>query len=321
MLVLLLLGASVFSAVLQSFLPLVLYQWTNLASRLPSSIVSLSYQLFYFPFSLTMVLWLTSRSGRTTWSTWYVPISMLILISAFPAVGMLLPTGNCVIKWSIVDIMLVWQSALRPNIISFVLMVFAFRAATLYLRPAEALASAHRLSITTILLLTTTVAVTLSFDALATQFALAQEVEIVQLPSSQRFIELVMFVFPKFSTVLLWFSVAWLFVSRNPRRWIGVLGLFIHFAISGLMDLLVFPMYWDQVQPLWGTKPQLAFWYFVGSFAVNIFHDLIVFLCFGIIHVAGYRWDIWRPSLTSDDALDTKGTIPPVLATPRITCR
>jgi len=320
MLVLLFLVATVCFVVLQTFSGLVLYQWTNLASTLPT-IVPLSFQIFHFPFSLTIVLWLASRSGRTTWSTWYVPISMLILVSAFPAVGMLLPTGNFAINLSIVNIVLVWQSALRPNITSFVWMAVAFRAATLYLRPVEVQASAHRLSIATILLLTTTVAVTLSFDAVVFQVANEQEVQIVQPPSSQRFIELVMFVFSEFSTVLFWFSVAWLFVSRNPRRWIGVLGLFIHFAISGLMDLLVFPMYWDQVQPLWGTKPQLAFWYFVGSFAVNIFHDLIVFLCFGIIHVAGYRWDIWRPSLTSDDALDTKGTIPPVLATPRITCR
>ena len=234
---------------------------------------------------------------------------------SFPVVGMLFSTGNFVGNFSIIGIMLVWLHALRPNIISFVLLAFAFRAATLYLRPVEAHASAHRLSITTILLLTTTAAVTLSFDAVVIQFALEQKLQRVQLPSSQRFVELVMFVFREFSTILFWFSIAWLSVARNPRRWIGVLGLLIHFAMGGLIDFLVFPVYWDQVQPIWGTKQQLGIWYFVGSFAVNIFHDLIVLLCFGIIHVAGYRWDIRRPSLASDDALDTKETIPPVLAT------
>ena len=74
-------------------------------------------------------------------------------------------------------------------------------------------------------------------------------------------------------------------------------------------------MYLDQVQPILGTKPQLTFWYFVGSFAVSILHDLIVLLCFGIIHVAGYRWDIRRPKLAADDELDTEGSVPPVLAT------
>jgi len=246
---------------------------------------------------------------------------MLILVSAFPAVGMLLPTGNFAINLSIVNIVLVWQSALRPNITSFVWMAIAFRAATLYLRPVEVQVSAHRLSIANILLLTTTVAVTLSFDAVVFQVANEQEVRIVQPPSSQRFIELVMFVLSEFSTTLFWFSIAWLLVSRNPRRWIGVLGLLIHLLFGGLMYLLFVPTYLNQVQPILGTKPQFAFWFFVGSFVVSIFHDLIVLLCFGIIHVAGYRWDIWRPSLASDDALDTKGTIPPVLATPRITCR
>ena len=194
-------------------------------------------------------------------------------------------------------------------------MAFAFRAATLYLRPAEAPTSAHRLSIAAILLLTTTVAIALSFNELVLRFAIEQKVEIVQLPSSQRFIESVMFIFSALSTTLLWLSIAWLFVSRNPMRWIGVSGLFVHFALSGLMYLLVAPMYLDQVQLNLGTKPQLTFWYFVGSFAVSILHDLIVLLCFGIIHVAGYRWDIRRTKLAAEDELDTECIVPPVLAT------
>ena len=109
MLLLLFLVASVFSSVLQTVIPLVLFHWTNLGSKLPSSFVSLIYQVFYFPFSLTVVLWLASRSGRTTWSTWCVPISMLMLVSAFPVVGMLFSMGDSAINLSLVDIMLVWQ--------------------------------------------------------------------------------------------------------------------------------------------------------------------------------------------------------------------
>ena len=124
-----------------------------------------------------------------------------------------------------------------------------------------------------------------------------------------------MFFFSALSTTLLWLSIAWLFVSRNPMQWIGVSGLLVHFALSGLIYLFVVPMYLDQVQLKLGTKPQLTFWYFVGSFAVSILHDLIVLLCFGIIHVAGYRWDIRRTKLAAEDELDTECSVPPVLAT------
>lgn len=320
MLVLLVLAASVFSNVLQGVIGGVLNRWVSLTSGVSLIIVSLVMQATYFPFSTTMVLWLASRSGRTSMSTWFVPIAMLVIASAFPAIGFLFSLlqsgGGFSFGPTSYQFMLVWQSVLRSSLTSYVFMAFAFRAATLHLRPVEATASVHRLSVTILMLLTATVAVMLSLDAVVNQWLQSQPgLGAIANESLTRF-GFLLSVLHEFNSTLLWFSIAWLLVARNPRRWIGALGLSMHWILGGLYCFLILPMYMNQWQTSVNSPMPFDIWYFAGAYAVSIFHDLVALVCFGIIHAAGYRWDIDKPLPAEQAAFEQNAdAIPPVLAT------
>lgn len=319
MLVLLVLAASVFSNLLQFGIGFILNQWTSFTSGVRLTVVALVFQATRFPFAVTIVLWLASRSGRTSMSTWLVPISMIVIASTFPAIGFLLSLfqsgGGFSLGPTSYQLMLVWQSVLRSSLTSYIFMAFAFRAATLHLRPVDATASVHRLSVTILMLLTATVAVMLSLDAVVNQWLQSQPgLGIIANKTLTNF-GFLLSVVNEFNSTILWFSIAWLFVARNPRRWIGVLGLSMHWVIVGLNCFLFLPMYLNQWQTISNSQMPYDIWYFVGSYAVNIFHDLIALVCFGMIHVAGYRWDIHGPLPAEQGELKQNADdIPPVLA-------
>ena len=318
MLVLLVLAASLFSILLQIGIRLILNQWLNLTSIVPLAIVSLVFQVTHFPFSITMVLWLASRSGQTSRSTWLVPIAMLVVTSSFPAITFLLSLFQLGGRYSpgptSYQLMMVWQGVLRSSLVSYVFMAFVFRAATLHLRPVEATASVHRLSITILILLTTIVAVMLSLDSVVNQLLQLQPGLGIIANKSLMGFGFLLSVLNAFNSTLLWFSIAWLLVSRNPRRWLGVLGLPMHWIIGGLNCFLFQPMYLNQRQKISNSQMLFDIWYFVGSYGVIIFHDLIALVCFGVIHAAGYRWDILRPLPDEQAAFEQNAdAIPPVL--------
>lgn len=320
MLVLLVLAASVFSNVLQGVIGGVLNRWVSLTSGASLTIVSLAMQATNFPFSIAIVLWLASRSGRTSMSTWSVPIAMLAIASAFPAIGFLLSLFQSGGRFSFAptsyQLMLVWQGVFRSSLTSYVFMAFAFRAATLHLRPVDATASVHRLSVTILMLLTATVAVMLSLDAVVNQWLQSQPGHGAIANDSLTSFGFLLSVLHEFNSTLLWFSMAWLLVPRNPRRWIGALGLSIHWIAGGLYCFLILPMYLNQWQTSMNSPMQFDVWYFAGSYAVSIFHDLVALVCFGIIHAAGYRWDIHRSLSAEQGGFEHNAdVIPPVLVT------
>ena len=74
------------------------------------------------------------------------------------------------------------------------------------------------------------------------------------------------------------------------------------------------PIYLNQWEtPI--TQMQFDIWYYAGWYAVSIFHDVIALICFGMIHTAGYRWDILRPVPAEQVAVEQNAdAIPPVLA-------
>jgi len=296
MLVLVLLAAIGLSIILQF-----------VAIRLVSAIYFLLLiQLFSFPFWMTCVVWLAARSGRTDWSTWTVPLA---IIAAPNLIGLLIGVF-AMTNLSISDIIhSLWATTIRSNLLTYLLLAFLFRTTTLHLRPVEVATLPNRLTIRSILLLTSAVAVVLSIDLLVNQRASTQMKAMY--PQSRYLVHFL----SQLSTALVWFSVAWLFLARNPKRWIGVVGLIVYVMSLGVYMLVIAPLVTNQGPFPPGAKmPVFGPFYFASMFAVSVFHVLVVFLCVGMMHVAGYRWDIRRRLQENAVDFETRmdGT-PPVL--------
>jgi len=140
------------------------------------------------------------------------------------------------------------------------------------------------------------VAVCLSFDAMMNQFVSGQLHQLCGPIATVPFLGLLTLFLRELSPTLLWFSFAWLMVSGNTRRWIGILGLAVYLTIDLLNNFLIFPAYMYQWQSTLPTPVPYSNWYYVGGFALRILHAAFVFLCVSLMHVVGYRWDIHRPS-------------------------
>ena len=120
------------------------------------------------------------------------------------------------------------QIRYRSQILVPILLAFLFRATTLHLRPVEIVALPCRLTVLSILLLTTAVAIELATDAPTYQNVWTQ---VINRPQNLFYI---LFAFLDHAmTALVWFSTAWLFVARNPMRWIGIVGLVVYLIFCG----------------------------------------------------------------------------------------
>ena len=176
------------------------------------------------------------------------------------------------------------QIRYRSQILVPILLAFLFRATTLHLRPVEIASLPCRLTVLSILLLTTAVAIELATDAPTYQNVWTQ---VINRPQNLFYI---LFAFLDHAmTALVWFSTAWLFVARNPMRWIGIVGLVVYLIFSGHYCFIIEPLDIPAIGPL----------YYGGLFAVIIFHLSVSFLSLGMMHLAGYRWDILANSAWS----------------------
>lgn len=296
MLVLTLLAAAVLSSVL-GFAVSFAMSWLPPSRTWQMEFSSLFNNALSFPFGLTCVVWLAARSGRTTRSTWVIPMLILLILSAAWAAAwlpvLIRSRANSLIFAQLFYRQ--WSLSLRAFVLEFVLLAFAFRFTSLHLRPVDAAASPHRLTVLSILVLTSIVAICLSVEALAFQL-MPSNTPFVYKNDSLNLFRILASLFYQFLNALLWFSTAWLFVLRNPMRWIGGLGLAIYLLLMGIYYLLVLPLLLNQ-QPVPPGARMVTFgpFFFVGSFAVCILHAIIVFLCVGMMHLAGFRWDIRRP--------------------------
>lgn len=276
--------------------------------------VSLLHQLFAFPFWVTCVVWLAARSGRTIWSSWTVPLLLLaapMLIHVL-AVGISFSYSQA----NVGDIIyLLWAFMPRWCLFFYVVLVFLFRLTTLHLRPVEVVTSPIHLTVLSMLLLTTVVAVGLSFDALAYKFVSGSRAPLGVLFNrvnhSIYFIQIVL-------AALVWFSIAWLFVARNAKRWIGIVGLLAYLIWNGIYSLVIVRLEVVQLQLPSGSTAIGSF-YLLSTFAISLLHVYIMFLCVGMMHLAGYRWDIRRRQPIHAVNLETQlEGIPPLLSSTRI---
>ncbi len=316
MLVLLLLAAMGFSTILQFVVPYVmiwLISWTPGAAIF----LSLLMQFVAFPFWIPCVVWLAARSGRTDWSTWIVPLVLIIapnLMVFFGVFAMATFLPN-VGYMSVRDMIHFQWMSFRSSLLTYVLLAILFRATTLHLRPVEVAALPYRLTILSILLLTSAVAIALSIDVFVNQRVSMQTNTMY--PQSNYLSNFLFDFSNQLSRALVWFSVAWLFVARNSKRWIGIVGLIVYVMLLGVNMLVIAPLITNQGPfPPGVTMPVFGPSYFVGLFAISLFHILVVFLCVGMMHVAGYRWDIRRRLHENDVDFETRmDGMPPMLGT------
>ncbi len=300
--------------------------WLTMRQLGPFSYVELLSQLLSFPFSIVCVVWIGARSGRTGWSTWTVPLLLCVAAMLIGMIGSVLVNSGS-LSYQITSnlmpgvlISIVWTQTLRPDVFTYVCLAFLFRASCLHLRPAEVELSPHRLTVLSILGLTTLVAISLGIDAVANRQAIGDPLP-GNLPNDLSRYYFLMTTFYSLSTALMWFSTAWLFVANNRMRWMGIVGLVVYLVFLSVNYFAIVPELIRQMRQS-SSLPASAFSYFDSSFmvfsqfAISVFQIGFVFLYLGMIHLAGYRWDILRraPSFLEKTEVSVDG-IPPVLNT------
>lgn len=131
-----------------------------------------------------------------------------------------------------------------------------------------------------------------SADSLANQFISGQDRSFFAVGWGVRINRIIgTFIFA-ISSSLLWFSMAWLFVAKNPMRWMGGLGLVVYVALIGVLYFVIYPLLTKQQQyPTGVTVPKLGPIY-LSLFVVQVLHISFVFLCIGMMHLAGYRQNL-----------------------------
>jgi len=206
-----------------------------------------------------------------------------------------------------------WTNKTRSLLFSFVFLAFLFRMSTLHLRPTESTSFPNRLTVLSILGLTTLVAIGLSIDAVM-NLAIVQRSPALVAPNNFNYFYFATALHHQLMTALIWFSAAWLLVANNSKRWIGWLGLVVHLMFLGVYFFAILPEFFRrQFQDSGVTISTIGFnnW---GYFAISVFQIAIVFLCVSIMHLVGYRWDIRRrlPEITESKVLPIVG-IPPIL--------
>jgi hypothetical protein len=315
MLVLLLLAAGFLSFAMQYLVQFVFMYWIRPTTSSMLLWIPLLSQAFSFPFWQTCVVWLAARNGKTGWETWTVPSALIATLLVVPVVWWLLYSFFYGISRMSLGGILYWQlsSHFREFLFSVVLMSLAFRVSTLHLRPVNEAASPHRLTVLFLLFLTGAVAIGMCADVLAYQQVIAMN---WGGPAIQTNMARMLTTFLHDAlTVLLWLSAAWLFVADNPKRWFGGIGLVFYWILLGLYFFLVLPtLIFQQSSPAVSNASLVSFQQLAGSFAISVFHVAIVFLCVGMMHMAGYRWDIRRRLKTELGAKEILiGGAPPLM--------
>ncbi len=321
LLILILLVSTVLSIVLQYCITFAMQQLISPSSPQQFIRISLVSQALSFPFWMTCIVWLAARGGRTSEATWITPITMLIFCSMPPVLSLLVSvllnssTSNIWTSQVASTLFMQWTSVVRACLFMYVFLAFAFRATTLHLRPVDAAPSPHRLTIRSIIMLTTLVAFGLSIDGLASKLFSSNTNGANGLLDGFNAFLFFMSLFYEMAYTLLWFSFAWLLAYRNPRRWYGGFGVAGYVMFLVLFQFVFLPIMIAQATiPAGATIPPLDLFYSLVQFAIGVLHMGIVFLCVGMMHVAGYRWDILRLTQKDADPVETTSNgIPPVL--------
>ncbi len=272
-------------------------------------------QIFSFPFSMTCLVWLAGRSGGTGRATWTVPL--MLLVAEF-VVGIMAGLVLSIIEMGGFpnfrggDVLLYqWTDKTRGLLFSFVFLAFLFRASTLHLRPIESKSIPNRLTVLSILGLTTLVAFGLGIDAVI-NLVIAQRSSSMFATNDLNYFYLAIVFFYQWMTALIWFSAAWLLVANNSKRWIGSLGLVVYLVFLGVYFFAILPEFIRrQSQESGVTLSTIGFNYW-GAFAISVLQIAIIFFCVGIMHLVGYRWDI-RRRLPKEGFVVPVDGIPPVL--------
>ena len=175
-----------------------------------------------------------------------------------------------------------WMDQILVRLFSYIGMAFAFRATTLHLRQVDAPPSPHRLTIRSLLWLTTLVAIWLSSGAIFNTIGSMAGLVVEQQASNPR--RVCLHILNEMATAMLWFSIAWIYVAHNSRRWIGGLGVLTYAAFLVL----------DYFIPMFGVYyVGIDTTYRMGLLVISILNVGIAFLCVGMMHIAGYRWDFY----------------------------
>ena len=108
-------------------------------------------------------------------------------------------------------------------------------------------------------------------------------------------IEFLVTFFYGMASALLWLSIAWLSVVRNKRRWVGGFGVLIYVIYPSLNHFVLTPMWIKQTTDQSGfTVPTFDLSYPLFLFAISVLPIGVAFLCVGMMHLSGYRWDVLR---------------------------
>lgn len=315
-LVLLFLAAVCLSTIL-SYMTL----WLSLSQPSLFGYSILLYQLFSFPFSLVCVVWIAARSGQTSWSTWTVPLLLCVAAMLIWMIEYSLNHStslNVVMTRDSMEAMAYyfWNQTQRSALFTYVCLAVLFRVSSLHLRPADAESSPRPLTVRSILGLTTVVAIALGMDA-AVNRASGQS-----LLGNSSFLSQYYFLMTAFHTLsmtLAWFSTAWLFVPNNRMRWMGALGIGGVIALLSAYYFVCLPEFYRQRMKLSSVRAFSGSLMHLNQFAVSVFQIGFVFLCVGMIHLAGYRWDILRRMPRGLDKTEVKDNgIPSVLNTTKV---
>ena len=169
----------------------------------------------------------------------------------------------------------------------------------------------NRLTVLSILGLTTLVAIGLGIDAVI-NLVTGQRSSSMFATNDLNYFYLAIVFFHQWMTALIWFSAAWLLVANNSKRWIGWLGLAVHLMFLSVYFFAILPEFIRmQSQENGVTLSTIGFNYW-GAFAICVLQILIVFFCVGIMHLVGYRWDI-RRRLPTEEYVVPVDAIPPDL--------
>ena len=285
--------------------------------RIPGLFAYLIYlsPLFAFPFSMTCVVWLAGRSGGTGRATWTVPLillaaELLVGITAFLVISIIETGGFPNVRGG--DVLHnQWTIKTRALLFSYVFLAFLFRASTLHLRPKESKSFPNRLTVLSILGLTTLVAMGLGIDAVMNLASMWRLPSMVESSSLSHFYFAIAF-FHQLMTALIWFSAAWLLVANNSKRWIGWIGLVAHLVMLGVYFFAILPEFIRLQSQASGVTLSTIGFYYWGHFAISVLQIAIVFFCVGIMHLVGNRWDI-RRRLPTEGFVTPVDSVPPVL--------
>ena len=230
---------------------------------------------------MALFVWMASRRGKVSWTTWVVPSALVILTIVIEAIGVAfvrMPEYPFEFLSQMKFASYVWD-VLKPHTYAIVLFFFLLRLLSLHLHPLEIEECPPRkISIRLMFGLMIVVAICLTLDA---RYRI---LEGPQIPTSLHGQFLFWGVYLiRLRPALVWASIAWLFVASNSRRWIGWCGLTLAFAWLSVSLFVFLPLL--EGGDWFGRWPDMI---------AILKRDLLAFLCLYSMHLAGFRWDIRR---------------------------